>query len=53
MIICEEYTCLHYSGGICGKSDISVHIKTTGEFKNGDRVTYPVCRDYKEKNDDT
>lgn len=51
MVICEEYTCLHYLAGVCGKSSISVQIKATGEFKSGDRVTYPVCRDYEEKDD--
>lgn len=49
MIICEEYTCLHCLGGLCEKSCISIQIKATGEFKSGDRVTYPVCRDYEEE----
>lgn len=48
MIICEEFDCLHYLGGICKKEDICIEIKATGEFRRGDHLTYPVCRDFKE-----
>jgi hypothetical protein len=37
---------------MCGKEFISISWTTTNEFRRGERVSYPVCADYKEIDED-
>lgn len=47
---CEE--CAYNRDGMCGKESISVSWTATSEFRRGERVSYPVCADYKEIDED-
>ena len=47
-----EY-CAYNRNGRCGKETLaSIGYKSSGEFRNGERVVYAVCEDYKEIGED-
>lgn len=47
-VCCEIHHCKHYRNGGCGKDHIFIETKTTGEFRSGCRLSYPICQDYEE-----
>lgn len=54
VICCDADSCVNNSKGQCRERAVSIGIRTTGEFKKGERVSFPICEAYKEiKNDDT
>lgn len=47
-IRCECYDCTYNCNGECGKEVVTISYKDSNEFFHGQRITYPVCEDYKE-----
>lgn len=45
---CDCYECIHNKDGACGSDYVSVSRITSNEFRNGKRISYPACGDYKE-----
>ena len=51
--ICGAEFCLYNRNGVCGKETLaSINYKSSGEFRNGNRVVNAVCEDYKEIGED-
>ncbi len=50
-VCCDINYCKHYKDGGCGKDHIFIETKTTGEFRSGHLLSYPVCQDYEETED--
>lgn len=50
---CGIEECAYNRDGRCGKETLaSIGYKSSGEFRNGERVIYAVCEDYKEIGED-
>lgn len=50
---CRAEFCAYNRNGVCGKETLaSIGYKSSGEFRNGERIVYPVCEDYQEVEDD-
>lgn len=47
---CDE--CAYNRDRTCGKESISISWTISGEFRCGERVSYPVCEDYQEAGED-
>lgn len=45
-IICDDYDCAHNQEGACRNNDVVIEMKF-GEFRDGNRICYHDCRDYK------
>lgn len=52
IVFCNDDTCANFRDGVCGKDDIRVEVKTTGEFRSGQRVSFPACSDYEDARGD-
>ncbi len=51
-VYCSCDQCAYNRDRMCGKEFISISWTTTNEFRRGERVSYPVCADYKEIDED-
>ena len=49
---CLVTRCAYNRDWHCGKESVSVEWKTTRDFEDGERVSFLVCADYKEIEDD-
>ena len=49
IVFCENTTCKHNNGETCMLSVIKIETVPTNEFYQGNRIVYPVCQNYKEK----
>lgn len=45
---CSTEYCRYNRSGMCGKEYVSIAVKTTGEFRSGERVLYSICEDFEE-----
>lgn len=51
-IMCCIEDCVYCKDYICCKKVISIEWKGTDRFEKGERVCYPTCTDFKDKNAD-
>ena len=51
-IMCCIEDCVYCKDYICCKKIISIEWKGTDRFEKGERVCYPTCTDFKDKNAD-
>lgn len=51
-INCEADSCIYCQDGTCERDVVSIKMKATGEFWRGQRITFPVCQDYEEMEDE-
>ncbi|MBE5867952.1 MAG: DUF1540 domain-containing protein [Lachnospiraceae bacterium] len=51
MVHCRDTTCRHNNGEVCMLPAIKIDVEPTNEFREGKRVVYSVCQNYKEKED--
>lgn len=51
-VFCDIYSCRHNDGNGCQMDIISIEIKQTGEFDAGKRLSYPVCKNYEDREND-
>lgn len=49
IVFCENTTCRHNNGEACMLSVINIETVPTNEFYQGNRIIYPVCQNYEEK----
>ncbi len=52
MVLCGIMECKSNRAGKCDKKIIEITWKVSGEFRNGERVCYPVCDDCEEEEED-
>lgn len=51
---CDAEYCVYNRDRFCGReTPASIGYKSSGEFRNGERVVYAVCEDYKELEDES
>lgn len=48
-VSCYINQCVHNQGKYCMKKTISIDWKGSSEFRCGERICYPVCEDFEER----
>lgn len=52
IVHCDDNTCTYNRNGLkCSLMEIQLSVEQTNEFKDGNRICYCACQNYKEKND--